>query len=81
MINLKFVFRSVKGHCYSNQFFVGFIHRTDFRHPVASGAAGRANVGLCPASSFFVTYELYMTLTFELGLDSAKINRGCQPNI
>ena len=33
-------------------FFVGFINRTDFRHPVASGAAGRANVGLCPASSF-----------------------------
>jgi len=32
--------------------FVAFVHRSDFRTPVASGAAGRAKVGLCPASCF-----------------------------
>ena len=34
---------------------VGFVHRTDGRRwtQAASGAAGRANVGLRPASSFF----------------------------
>jgi len=35
---------------------VGFVHRTDGRRwtQAASGAAGRANVGLRPASSFFL---------------------------
>jgi len=31
--------------------FVGLVHTTVFVTPVASGAAGRANVGLCHASS------------------------------
>jgi len=36
--------------------FVGFIHRSDgCRWTLAAGAAGRANVGLCLASSFSLT--------------------------
>ena len=41
----------------------GFVHKTDLRHavtPVASGAAGRANYGLCPASSFFSTEAAFI---------------------
>jgi len=46
--------------------FVGFIQRTDGCRwtQAASGAAGRANVGLCPASSLFTFFLLVQSCFF-----------------
>jgi len=74
MINIKLAFRSLKRRCRGNQFslvfihsialnvyFGGFIHGTDSLDVGGySGAAGRANVGFCRASSKgFVRYNQY----------------------
>ena len=50
MISLKLVFLSVE--CVATTtIFVGFIHITESLGATGSGTAGRANVGLCPAST------------------------------
>ena len=50
MISLKLVFPSVE--CVATTtIFVGFIHITESLGATGSGTAGRANVGLCPAST------------------------------
>jgi len=50
MINVKLVFRAFKGRYHDNQSLLVLVHGCRWTH-MASGAAGRANVGLCPASS------------------------------
>ena len=51
MINVKLVFRAFKGRYHDSQSLLVLVHGCRWTH-MASGAAGRANVGLCPASSF-----------------------------
>jgi len=46
MINVKLVFWFRKGHCHGNQFLLVLSTELIFVTPVASGAAGRANVAL-----------------------------------
>ena len=46
----EILFRCVNGRCHGNQFFLVLVHGRHWTQ-AASGAAGRANVGLCPASS------------------------------
>jgi len=50
MTNLKLVFRSLKGRCHDNQFLSVLSTERIRWTQAASGAAGRANVGLCRAS-------------------------------
>jgi len=50
MLNLKIVFRSLKGRRHVNQFLLVSSGDLIFVPFVASGVAGRANVGLCPTS-------------------------------
>jgi len=50
MISLKLVFRCFKGRLYDNEILLVLVHGCRWTQ-AASGAAGRANVGLCPASS------------------------------
>ena len=50
MTSLKLVVRFFKGRCHGKQFLLDLSTRLMFVTPVASGAAGRANVELCTAS-------------------------------
>jgi len=53
MISLKLVFYRFPGErCHGNQFLSVLYTELIFVTPVASGAAGWANAGLCPASSW-----------------------------
>jgi len=59
VIGLKIVFRSFvgrcpTGRCHSNQLLLALFTRLVRWTQAASGAAGRANVGLCRASSYAV---------------------------
>ena len=54
MINLQLVILSFKGSCHGSQYLLVLSTELIFVTPVASGAAGRANVGLCPE---FSSYE------------------------
>ena len=47
MINLKLVFRSLRRRCLGNQFLKVLSTELIFVTPVASVAAGQANVGFC----------------------------------
>ena len=49
----EIVFPAFKGRCHGNQFLLVLSTELIFVTPLASGAAGRANVGLCLASSFY----------------------------
>jgi len=52
MISLKLVFFPIpRERCHANQFLSVLYTELIFVTPVASGAAGWANAGLCPASS------------------------------
>ena len=53
---------SLKGFYRDNQLFLVLSTEMTFVTPVASGAAGRANVGLCSASSLLTFSELFLLL-------------------
>jgi len=55
MINLKLVFRSLHRRCLGNQFLKVLSTELIFVTPVASVAAGQANVGFC----IYVRFLLY----------------------
>jgi len=64
MISLKLVFWFLKGRCPGNHFLV-LMHGCRWTQ-AASGAAGRANVWLCPASSLVAIFSrLAMHLVHE----------------
>jgi len=52
MFNRKSVFQSFRGSCHGNQILSVLVHGCRWTQ-VASGAAGWANVGLCPVFSEF----------------------------
>jgi len=52
-------FPSLKGFYRDSQLFLVLSTEMTFVTPVASGAAGRANVGLCSASSLLTFSELF----------------------
>ena len=54
MINLKLVFRSLKGNCRGKQIFMVLVHGCRWTQ-AASGTAGPANVGFCPADIWLCT--------------------------
>jgi len=54
MISVKLVFLSLKDRCHDNQFLLVLSTELIFVTPLARGATGRANVGLCPRSSVFI---------------------------
>ena len=55
VVDLKFVFRSLKGHCHGSRFLWFYPQNWWVSLDACGyGAAGRANVRLCSASSFFI---------------------------
>ena len=65
---LKLVFRSLEGRCRGKKFVQVLSTELIFMTPVASGEAGRANVRLCSAPSFylFTTFIIHCSLTLSL---------------
>jgi len=55
-------FPSLNGLYHDSQLFLVLSTEMTFVTPVASGAAGRANVGLCSASSLLTFSELFLLL-------------------
>jgi len=87
MISLKLVFESLKGCCRLNQLLLDLsteVHRIYISvvlsteliswMQAASGAAGRANIGLCSESSYKRTKHLVLVDDVEgsLGVDASE---------
>ena len=66
-LNRVLVLQSLEGRCHGKQILLVLVPRCRWRQAV-SGAAGRANVGLCPASSFYNNFVHYTSILFILSL-------------
>jgi len=90
MINLKLVFRFLKGRCHGNQFLLILSAELIFFTLLAGGAVGRANLRLCCASSFFIYISANMgpkigetrrLITDHVSVPGNAINSECMSEI